>query len=129
MDLSDSDVLKEILRRRLVYGGMVEPLSFDEIWSLIAVGSVNLEPSFEFLIRRSLMRPRVLLDLIGACKTYAVNRRHVRMEEDDVLDGVKTVSTDLVEDISADNSRRCSRHQRCGIPFAQCRSQFLQREI
>ena len=45
------------------------------------------------------MRPRFLLDLIGHCKSFAVNVGHQRLEVEDIEKGLKVFSSDLVMDI------------------------------
>ena len=45
------------------------------------------------------MRPRALIDLVNHCKSVAINLRHSRIAESDVLKGVSAFSTDLVTEI------------------------------
>jgi len=63
LDWSDRDLLRELLRRRLVYSDMPSDKSFEDLWRRICVSHVNGEESSEYLIERSLMRPRALIDL------------------------------------------------------------------
>ena len=54
------------------------------------------EESSQYLIDRSLMRPRSLLDLIGHCKGYALNLGHNKIEKEDIEKGCNAFSNDLL---------------------------------
>lgn len=98
VDWTDADLLRELLRRRLVSNLDADP-SFGEIWSIVCVALIGGEESFQYMIDRSLMRPRALLNLFTHCRSHAVNLGHARIEEEDVKKGEKAYSTDLVYDI------------------------------
>src|SRR5262249_55471656 len=100
IDWTDSDLLREIVRRRLVFSGAPGDRPFDEAWRRVCVSHVHGEESAQYLIERSLMRPRSLLDLVNQCRSCAVNLRHTRIGPDDIEKGVSQYSTDLVRDIS-----------------------------
>lgn len=104
LDWSDPDLLKEILRRRLVYNGLDETASFESLWRQICVSQFEHQDSAEYLIGRSLMRPRYLLLLINHCRGYAVNYGHHVIEEEDIAKGLEAYSNDLVVD--TDNELR-----------------------
>ena len=46
------------------------------------------------------MRPRYLIELLNHCRGYAVNLKHDVIKEDDVKNGLKAYSTDLLRDIN-----------------------------
>jgi hypothetical protein len=100
VDWVDVDLLREVVRLRLVKNGMANNTEFAKAWSQVAVGLVNGEESSQYLIERCLMRPRALLDLINHCRGSAVNLRHNRIEEDDFRKGLQTFSNDLVSEIN-----------------------------
>lgn len=100
VDWTDRSLLKELLRLRFVHGGLQEELTFDQAWSRIAAPSVGAADSIDFILDRALMRLRALLEFLMACRGYAVNRRHQVIEADDIVDGYKNFSIDLVENIS-----------------------------
>ena len=99
LDWSEPDLLREVLLRRLRYNGVGIGMSFEEAWRTICVSHVNGEDSAQYLIDRCLMRPRFLLNLIGHCKSNAVNFGHSRIEQSDIEKGVAAYSTDLIYDI------------------------------
>lgn len=101
VDWSEPDMLRELIRKRVVFGYPdMEKLSFDELGQRICARITNGEESSQYLIERSLMRPRNLIDLLNHCRGYAVNLRHERITEEDVANGLKAYSTDLLRDIN-----------------------------
>ena len=101
LDWTDEDLLREMLRRRLVYNDAVqddEP--FENVWRAIAVSHVDGEESSQFVIERSLMRPRAFLDLVSHCKSVAINLLHEKIETEDFKKGLAAYSSDLLSEVS-----------------------------
>lgn len=98
VDWDDPELLRELLRRRIVRALPDEQQgeSFSSVWTAICVPIVDGEDSAQYLIDRSLMRPRSLLDLIGHCKGYALNLGHTRIEKEDIAKGCSAFSNDLL---------------------------------
>ena len=46
------------------------------------------------------MRPRALIDCIKDCIGVAINRGHEKIQENDILDGLKQFSYDIIQEIS-----------------------------
>ncbi len=88
-----------MLKRRLIYNGLDRRASFEQLWRMIAVSLVDGEESSEYLIQRSMMRPRFLLNLLSHCRGFAVNLGHDKIEADDIHRGLDAFSTDLIYDI------------------------------
>ncbi len=99
LDWTDKSLLQEMIRLRIVSNGLDRRMKFETAWRKICVPHVNGEESSQYLIDRSLMRPRFLLNLINQCKGYAINLNHDRIEESDIRKGLKSYSTDLIRDI------------------------------
>ena len=99
LDWTDPDLLREILRLRIVANNFNEEMKFCELWPKICVSHYKGEDTSQYLIDRSLLRPRFLLNLIGQCKSCAVNLKHTIIEEDDIKKGTEAYSVDLVTDI------------------------------
>jgi len=100
LDWNDPDLLREFIRRRIVYNGLDPNTTFNQAWNQICVSHVEGEESADYLIERSLMRPRNLLSLINHCKSIAVNFRHTKIEEKDIIKALDIYSADLFKDIS-----------------------------
>jgi hypothetical protein len=100
LDWSEPDHLRELLLRRLRYNKIGENRTFDEAWRTVCVShTLSGDESAQYLIDRSLMRPRFLLNLINHCKSNAVNSGHNRIEQGDIEKGLAAYSTDLIYDI------------------------------
>ena len=101
LDWTDEDLLREMLRRRLVYNDAVpDDTPFEDVWRAMAVSYINGEESSQFIIERSLMRPRALLDLISHCRSVAINLRHEKIEAEDFKKGMVAYSSDLLSEVS-----------------------------
>jgi hypothetical protein len=99
LDWTDPDLLREFLRRRIVHGVMPNNEPFQKAWSQICVSHVHGEDSSEFLIDRSLLRPRNLLTLLTYAKSNAVNLGHTKITDEDIDKACRTYSADLGNDI------------------------------
>jgi len=71
-------------------------ISFAQVWGLICVSHYKGEETSQFLIDRSLMRPRNLLKLVGYCKGFVVNLDHEKIDSEDITKGLQSYSNDLV---------------------------------
>lgn len=100
VDWFQQDLLKQMIRRRLLFNNPDDrSRSVDELWHPIAVPIIEGENSLDYLIGRSLMRPRYLLRLIGYCIGNAVNYGRDRVDEDDIEYGLSAYSTYIITEI------------------------------
>jgi hypothetical protein len=99
LDWTDPDLLRELVRLRIISNNIEEDIPFKSAWLRIFTSHYNGEESSQYLIDRSLMRPRFLLDLINQCKSFAVNLNHSIIEDDDIKKGLEAYSSDLLADI------------------------------
>ena len=99
LDWTDNDRLREVLRLRLTYKGLPQDLSFYDAWREISVSHRDGEDTSEYLISRSLMRPRYLLRLINYCKGNAVNLSHDKFTVEDIDKAVAAFSADSIREI------------------------------
>ena len=99
LDWTDPELLRELLRRRFLYTDLVGTPSFEEIWRQIAVTHINGEETSQYLIERSLMRPRALIELLRFCRSHAVNLGHERIEVEDIEQGEDAYSSELLNNI------------------------------
>jgi hypothetical protein len=60
---------------------------------------VRGEESSQYLIERCLMRPRALIELVGYCRSHAVNLGHEKIELDDIEQGEEDFSVELLKNI------------------------------
>lgn len=99
LDWTDPDLLRELIRLRLESNSINGGGTFQTLWPRICASHFCGEESSQYLIDRSLMRPRFLLNLISQCKSFAINLNHERIQEADIEKGLTAYSTDLLTDI------------------------------
>lgn len=87
------------MRLRIISNEINGDDSFQALWPKICVSHYRGEESSQYLIDRSLMRPRFLLNLISQCKSFAINLNHDRILENDIEKGLIAYSTDLLADV------------------------------
>ncbi|GAA0308840.1 hypothetical protein GCM10009087_18590 [Sphingomonas oligophenolica] len=105
LDWSDPDLLREMLRLRLVSALESTPdVPFDRFWRQICVPHYQGEETSSYMIERSLMRPRNLLKIFSHCKGFATNFRHEKIEHDDITKGIKAYSEDLLQELDRELS-------------------------
>lgn len=96
LDWNDPDMLREMIRKRLVQNELPANAGFGEVWNAICVSHIDGEESSQYMIDRTLMRPRNFLRLLGVCKGFAVNLQHDKIEIDDIRKGLHAYSNDLL---------------------------------
>jgi hypothetical protein len=99
LDWTDPDGLREVLRRRLVYNGLPPAIPFLDAWHLICVSHIEGEESSQYLIDRSLMRPRNFLTLVNYCKSNAVNLQQPKITDEDIKKACSMYSADIGNEI------------------------------
>ena len=94
----DPELLLRVIEERFValHAGSLSP---EEMWSRYFCETVRAKTTKEYFFERSLPRPRDLLYFVKAAVTTAVNRRHTRVEESDVLDAERQYSQFAVESL------------------------------
>lgn len=99
VDWSDPDLLREVVRKRIATSLGLDEEPFDRLWNQICVSHIDGEETSQYLIDRSLMRPRGLIDLIQFCRSRALNLNHERIEVDDIREGESLYSTEVVQNL------------------------------
>ncbi|CQJ20620.1 P-loop ATPase, Sll1717 family [Yersinia enterocolitica] len=99
LDWTDPDLLRELIRLRIVVNGLDENIDFQTAWLKIFDSHYKGEETSQYLIDRSLMRPRFLLNLINHCKSFAINLNHETINSTDIEKGLHAYSSDLLKDI------------------------------
>ena len=96
LDWRDAELLREMLRRRLLLNGFDENAGFHDIWPSLCISHYKGEETSQYMIDRCLMRPRNLLKIFNHCKAYAVNFGRQHVEPDDIEKGLLNYSNDLL---------------------------------
>jgi len=101
LDWTEPDLLREMLRLRLVSArdAKTREAPFEQIWPTFCVSHYYGEESADYLIERSLMRPRNVLKIFNHCRGFATNFRHAKIEEGDIEKGLRAYSEDLLVEL------------------------------
>jgi hypothetical protein len=81
--------------------------SFREMWGQICAPLIKTEDSFDYVVARTLMRPRDLLRFVHSAVDVAINRRHNRILEEDLVYAERTYSEDLLVETSFEIKLTC----------------------
>lgn len=101
VDWDDAELLREMLLARLKRADDFDQAAdFRTVWNSICVPMIEGEDSSQYLIDRSFMRPRSLLDLISHCRGYAVSLGHDRILKVDIEKGLAAFSDDLLSELN-----------------------------
>lgn len=131
LDWTDPDMLREMLRLRLVSGmeGVDPNVTFEKIWRDICVSHYHGEDTSAYFIERSLMRPRNVLKIFAHSKGFAINFNHTKIEESDIEKGVKAFSQDLLIELDHELSDVCPEVPDLLYHFIDHASEVSKREL
>jgi len=99
LDWSDIELVKELLLKRIRYQAPELKGSFEEVWGRLFDPLVEGESSFHYLLSRTFLRPRDILNFIRKCIQVAVSRGHTRVQEEDVLTAESQYSVDMFDEL------------------------------
>lgn len=101
LDWTDPDMLRELLRLRLVAGLDLQQtdISFYQIWPRLCVSHYRGAETSAYIIERALMRPRNVIKIISHAKGFAANLNHQKIEESDLEKGIRAYSQDLIVEL------------------------------
>jgi len=95
LDYDDSQVFKEIVRSRLEVCTDIKG-DFTDLWSMVFETHVGAHDSFDFILERTLMRPRDLLNYLKVSVETAINRGHERVLQEDILKAEESYSDSIL---------------------------------
>lgn len=95
LDWDDPGVFQEIVKKRVSASTDLQG-SFRDIWTVLFDSHIGTEDSFNYILERTLMRPRDLLTFLHRATEVAVNRGHSKVLSDDISQAEKSYSEDLV---------------------------------
>lgn len=93
LDWEDPATFEEIVARRIVSSTKLSG-SFADMWHQLCTPLVDGQGSFSYILDRTLMRPRDLLQFLRSAVHVAINRGHARIEEEDLKYAEKGYSED-----------------------------------
>jgi hypothetical protein len=93
------DLLAQLVKKRIASNMSTASMTVDQVWHNICVPLVDGQNSLDYLISRSLMRPRYLIRLLNHCRGNAINFDRGRIDEADIENGLSTYSTEIIKEI------------------------------
>lgn len=129
LDWTDPDLLRELVRLRIIANGLDEDTEFVEAWLKIIVSHYKGEESSQYFIDRSLMRPRFLLNLINHCKSFAINLNHEIISESDIEKGLSAYASDLLRDIGYELRDIAPESENVLYSFIACNSEMNESDV
>jgi hypothetical protein len=100
VDWSQRQLMRPMIRKRLLFNSTDKTLSVEHLWHNVAVPVMDGEDTLEYLISHCMMRPRYLLQLINFCKGSAINFGRERIDQDDIRSGMSAYSSYIAKMIS-----------------------------
>jgi hypothetical protein len=100
---NDSELLLRVIEERYVasHGPESDP---SDMWHKYFCSEVRGVPTRDYLVSRILPRPRDVVYIVKAAVSFAVNRKHERVEQKDVVDGEMQYSQYAWDSILVENS-------------------------
>lgn len=131
LDWTDIDLLREMLRLRLVSGldGRAVDVTFEQIWHTVCASHVHGEESSSYIIARSLMRPRNVLKIFNHSRGFATNFNRQRITEEDIEKGLKAYSQDLLVELNHELSDVFPNASDLLYYFVDAESQLLEHQL
>ncbi len=95
VDWDSRAALSKVIEERISSSGF-DAFNRNVTWNDIAAPIVNGEPSLDWMIHRTLMRPRYLIQLCDECIGHADAAGNERIEEGDFVEGFRNFSLDII---------------------------------
>ena len=130
LDWSDKALLSEVLMKRIA-NSLDDDLNTNSpaMWNRIAVSHYSGETSIEYMINRSLMRPRNLLKIFRYSLGYAINLGHEKVEIEDITRGIRTYSQDLITEVDRELTDVFPRARKLIYDFSEENASFSSEEL
>jgi hypothetical protein len=86
---------EEIIARRIEASTELEG-DFRDMWPQVCESHINVQDTFDYMVERTLMRPRDLLVFLRRCIDMAINLGHDKVNVEDILLGEKAYSDEML---------------------------------
>lgn len=125
---TDSELLLRIIEERYVaaHGPKSDPST---MWHKYFCSMVRGIPTRDYLVSRILPRPRDIVYIVKAAVSFAVNRKHDRVEQKDISDGEYQYSQYAWDSILVENSTMIPNLDRVLIEFVGAKSILTQSHL
>lgn len=95
---NDRELLTRMFQNRVMQGVDGQSVQWTDVWRAVSVPTVNGEPTLDFLVDASLMRPRYLIRLFETARRRAVTLGKGQIEEADYLAALEELAWQVLED-------------------------------
>lgn len=95
LDWEDRAVFEEIVKRRIETSTDMRG-ELRVLWPQLFDSLIGSEDSFNYIVDRTLMRPRDLLKFVNRAVEVAINRGHKRVSAEDIVHAEKSYSEDML---------------------------------
>ena len=99
LDWSDEELMKELILRRIQASIPEMKGDFPDIWHKLFDAHVGGESSFRYILHRTLLRPRDLLNFVQKAVQVAVSRSRDRVREEDISIAEGEFSEDMFNEL------------------------------
>ena len=96
LDWTDTDQIKELIRLRMIMNSSDKNRDFNSLWRRYFVPYVDGVESSDYILDRSLRRPRNVIKMIYESRASAINLGHKMIQDSDVKKGVERFSRNLL---------------------------------
>ena len=98
VEWNDPQLLTRLFKNRILRGFPSGGNNWREIWEAVSVQEVDGQPTLDYLITSSLMRPRYLIRLFETARRRAITLGKIKIEEDDYLVAIDELGWQVLED-------------------------------
>jgi hypothetical protein len=95
---TDPESFRTLVRQRIA-ASTGHQQSFEQLWATFFESHVDGEESFQYILNRTMMRPRDLLRMLRECVNVAVNRAHAKVTAADILQAERAYSEDQLQEV------------------------------
>ena len=103
LEWNDPTLLQRVIEERFLVSSE-RTLASEKVWQTFFVETVKGLPTKDYLTSRIIPRPRDMIYLCRAALAHAINHRHSRIEEPDILQAEKAYSKYAFDSLEAETS-------------------------
>ena len=99
LDWSEPSLLEQLLLQRFRASDHTLPMDFNSTWYRIFDSHVGTEGSFRYILSRTLLRPRDLLNFTRKAIQIGASKNHARVNSDDIIEAERQYSEDMFSEL------------------------------
>lgn len=115
----EGELLKGIIEERILNSTNLISTT-EEIWTNLFVPIIDGLPTQEYIVSRIIPRPRDIIVFCTAAITNAINRKHLQVEEKDILDAERQYSRHAYDSLVAELITQIPETERLLVALSGC---------